>query len=71
MQTTIETPVCTKVAARYLGLSHRTLEQWRCNGAGPAFIQAGRRVLYLVRDLDAFISKNRHDPEALMRATFT
>ena len=68
MHTATESPVCTKIAARHLGLSHRTLEQWRWKGIGPAFIQVGRQIRYHLVDLNAFLSKNRHDPEASLYA---
>lgn len=32
--------------ARILGVSIRTLQAWRCDGAGPAFIKLGRSVRY-------------------------
>lgn len=45
----------TKEAARLVLLSHRTLEEWRLTGFGPPFIKAGRRVLYKVSDLLAWL----------------
>ena len=48
------TYLTTKVAARHLGLSHRTLEDWRLRGGGPRYRRFGRRVMYAVHDLDAF-----------------
>jgi excisionase family DNA binding protein len=46
----------TKEAARLLGdLSHRTLEEWRLKGFGPPFIKAGRRVLYKLSALMAWL----------------
>jgi len=46
----------TKEAARFLRISHRTLEDWRLTGEGPYFIKLGRRVLYRESDLLAFIA---------------
>jgi hypothetical protein len=43
-------------AALRLGLSPRTLERNRTSGDGPAFVKAGRRVLYRPADLDAWIA---------------
>jgi len=68
MNSNIETPVCTKVAARILGMSHRTLEQWRWKGIGPAFILVGRQVRYRMSDLHAYLARNFHDPEARLHA---
>jgi predicted DNA-binding transcriptional regulator AlpA len=54
---TKERLVCTKEAARLLGVSHRTLEDWRLTGHGPAFRKIGRRaVRYAPADLRAFVN---------------
>lgn len=42
-------------AADYLGLSPRTLEKWRTQGRGPRYSRPGRRVVYRVADLDAYL----------------
>lgn len=42
-------------AASYLGLSRRTLQQWRVSGRGPSFRKLGAAVRYSRSDLDAFI----------------
>lgn len=47
----------TKEAARFLGLSHRTLEDWRCSGTGPRFIMIHRMVRYRADDLAAFLDR--------------
>ena len=44
-----------KEAARFLRLSHRTLEDWRGNGKGPPFRMLGRLVRYRTCDLEAFV----------------
>lgn len=50
----------SKVAAGYLGLAPSTLAKMRIRGDGPVFIKVGpRRVVYDVRDLDAWLSENR------------
>jgi predicted DNA-binding transcriptional regulator AlpA len=41
-------------AAEYLGLSRKTLDNWRTTGRGPRFLKLGSRVLYPVAELDAF-----------------
>ncbi|MGI6879631.1 helix-turn-helix transcriptional regulator [Microbacterium sp. gxy059] len=47
-------------AATFLGVSAKTLANWRSLGQGPAYVQFhGRRVAYLVEDLDAFRRANR------------
>lgn len=49
-----------KQAAKYLLLSHRTLETMRTRGGGPSFAKYGdgrsARVVYRRSDLDAWIA---------------
>jgi hypothetical protein len=49
----------TARAAEYLGLSPSTLAKFRLTGAGPAYSKLGRRVIYCIQDLDAWISANQ------------
>lgn len=51
----------TPEAARFLCLSHRTLERLRVTGEGPPFFRPeGRRfVLYRVSDLEAWLNEGR------------
>ena len=49
----------TRCAARYLGLSHRTLDGYRVSGNGPAFHRFGNRVRYRRSDLDAWAANRR------------
>jgi excisionase family DNA binding protein len=49
----------TKDAAEYLGLSVRTLENWRYQGRGPKCVLMGRTVRYDLQDLDAWVSSHR------------
>lgn len=44
----------TPEAARFLGLSSRTLEKHRTYGTGPAYRKLGGRVVYAVDDLKAW-----------------
>jgi predicted site-specific integrase-resolvase len=46
-------------AAETLGLSARTLERWRVEGRGPAFIKLGKSVRYRPVDLAEFIERQR------------
>ena len=46
-------------AARYLGLSERTLEGYRVSGGGPAFHRFGNQVRYRRADLDAWAARRR------------
>lgn len=60
MSTTLLT---TQQAAAYLALSSSSLERFRCEGTGPAYIKAGpgkrARVRYRMADLDAWLAGNR------------
>lgn len=47
--------LATADAARFLGISGRTLEDWRLTGKGPVFRKLGRMVRYLASDLAAFV----------------
>jgi predicted DNA-binding transcriptional regulator AlpA len=46
----------TQEAARFLGISLRTLEKHRTYGTGPVYRKIGGRVLYTVRDLESWSS---------------
>ena len=43
-----------KLLARRWGLSHRTLERWRHDGGGPAYLKIGGRVVYRLADIEAY-----------------
>ncbi|QRG09281.1 hypothetical protein EZH22_14085 [Xanthobacter dioxanivorans] len=51
--------VDTKGAAQYTGLAESTLNKRRVFGGGPRYIQIGRRVLYDIADLDAWMEQNK------------
>lgn len=48
----------TKEAALFLGISYRTLEDWRLTGRGPQFVKLGRLVRYLRTALLDFMDQN-------------
>jgi predicted DNA-binding transcriptional regulator AlpA len=54
--------VCTREAARILGLSAATLERHRWAGTGPAYVRAGglggRAIRYRICDLVAWIERH-------------
>ena len=52
-------PLTESEAASRLGLKVATLRAWRHQGRGPAFIQLGRAIRYLARDVDEFLHANR------------
>jgi predicted DNA-binding transcriptional regulator AlpA len=47
----------TPEAARFLGLSGRTLEKHRTYGTGPRYSKLGGRVVYQVDDLQAWVNR--------------
>jgi hypothetical protein len=50
----------TTETAEYLRLSRSTMAKWRClGGIGPDYALAGRKVLYSVAVLDAWLASRR------------
>jgi len=47
----------TPEAARFLGLSGRTLEKHRTYGTGPTYMKIGGRVVYSVGDLQTWAAR--------------
>lgn len=47
----------TPEAARFLGLSGRTLEKHRTYGTGPAYRKLGGRVVYSIDDLQTWADR--------------
>jgi len=47
----------TPEAARFLGLSGRTLEKHRTYGTGPKYSKIGGRVVYTLDDLQAWVAR--------------
>jgi hypothetical protein len=51
--------ISTTAAAAHCHLSPRTLEKRRCEAGGPPYYKVGRKVLYSLRELDAWIAQGR------------
>jgi hypothetical protein len=49
----------TADAAAYCCSAASTFEKLRLSGAGPAYSKIGKRVVYRVEDLDAWLAANR------------
>lgn len=47
----------TPEAARFLGLSGRTLEKHRTYGTGPTYRKLGGRVVYALEDLKVWVDR--------------
>lgn len=67
-------PLLLKGANEYLtaeetalrfGISKRTLDEWRRNAEGPAYISRGKLTLYKVSDVSDYLNSFRIDPEQL------
>ena len=46
-------------AATHLRLSKSHLDKLRLTGGGPAYLKLGRRVVYDIRDLEAWAERSR------------
>ncbi len=46
-------------AALILGIRPRTLEAYRLRGGGPSYFKVGRRCVYDVDDLEAWMASRR------------
>jgi predicted DNA-binding transcriptional regulator AlpA len=46
-------------AAAFIGVSRQTIDLWRSEATGPDFHRVGRRVLYAVADLRAFMERHK------------
>jgi excisionase family DNA binding protein len=44
-------------AAAYLGISPKTLNDWRSAGRGPDYLKIGTLVRYRQSDLDAYLER--------------
>jgi len=56
-------PVDEHEAAKILGIAVQTLRNWRHQGdVGPVYRKVGRRVIYMIEDLEKFRDLNRIDP---------
>ena len=54
----------TKEAAAYLkGIKPETLVAWRHRGQGPKYVPLGKRIVYSVADLDAFMRSRTVTPK--------
>jgi hypothetical protein len=44
-------------AAQSILSTPRTMARWRSTGTGPRFVKVGRRVVYRVQDLEAWLDR--------------
>lgn len=51
-----------KQLAELLGVTPRTLQQWRRDGRGPPFVRIASQIYYRDRDRDAWLSGSRVKP---------
>lgn len=50
-------------AAEFLGVQYQTLKNWRTAGRGPSFYRVGTKIVFDARDLEAWMSQRRIEPE--------
>jgi len=62
----------TQDAARFIGLSYRTLEKYRIAGTGPKYSKIGTRIVYAVSDLTEWVERgakrSTSDPATILPA---
>ena len=46
-------------ASDLMGVAPQTLARWRCEGGGPPFIRVGRKIMYAVEDITAWMNSRR------------
>lgn len=51
-------------AAHVLGVSPRTLRNWRDEGLGPVFLRVGHRLTFRIADLLCWLDQQTHNPSA-------
>ena len=51
-------------AAKFLRIKKQTLCNWVSTGKGPVYIKLGRRVCYLMADLEKYVESRRIDLES-------
>lgn len=55
--------LCTKELARKLGLSYRTLENWRQRNMGPPYTRLGRKIVrYNLAEVREWQKRNSIQP---------
>lgn len=54
----------TKQAADTLRTTVATLADWRHRRRGPRYLKIGRKVLYRMEDLSAYLAEHVIDPQA-------
>jgi predicted DNA-binding transcriptional regulator AlpA len=53
--------------AEVLGVSERTLANWRCASAGPSYVKAGGRVGYRESAVEEYLAKHEVETERGIR----
>jgi predicted DNA-binding transcriptional regulator AlpA len=67
--------VSSDAAAKLLGLATSTLAKLRLSGSGPLYCKLGRRVVYRMEDLEAWlesrVARNTSDADARLPKSLT
>jgi hypothetical protein len=53
--------ISTDMLPSILMVSTQTLARWRCEGSGPSFHKAGRKVLYRAGDVRQWLAQHAHN----------
>ena len=59
--------ISTADAAKRIGVSKGFLDKLRITGEGPAFFKLGRKVLYVIDDVDAWQASKRATKASAVR----
>lgn len=60
---TLPTTISESDVATLLGMSVKTLRNWRVDGKGPVYAKPGRVVVYLPDDVTAYLNASRRAPD--------
>lgn len=54
-----DTVLSERQLAKRLGVGQRTLQRWRTEGNGPVYLRLGKRIAYLERDVESWLTTRR------------
>ena len=60
--TTTKGCMCSAEAAAFLGISPKTLNNYRFNSKGPKYSKFGKFIVYRMEDLIDYLNKHTVDP---------
>lgn len=60
----LDSLITTAMLAERLGMTERTLSEWRITGLGPAFIRIGESARYVPKSVDEWLLSQEHKSTA-------